>query len=132
MSYLSSAIRSLRTLQRSPEPVRRKWRWGASAVAMAIVVTGWVFYLNFSLGPVKTAAPAATEPTFFETLGKGFGVLGSELKNAWGALERGGESLWGSFGANLSAPRSFSFIREEAPAIPTLFEAVPPVTLPVQ
>lgn len=122
----------LRALQRSPEPVRRKWQRIASAVTMTLVIVGWIFYLSISLTPA--AAPAAELPGesgFFETLGKGFNVFSSSISEEWAKVREKSDSLWSSLGAQLANPSVFTFVREEAPIAPTPYETVSPVMLPI-
>lgn len=132
MSHLSSVISSLRTLQRAPEPVRKKWYRGVSTVTVAIVVIGWIFYLSVSLAPPQK--PVTTTPEengFFDTLGKGFEIFAASVTEEWGKLQKTGGALWNGLGAQLANPSIFTFVREEPPFVPTPYEPVPPVTLPV-
>lgn len=122
----------LRTLQRAPEPVRRKWQRGISAVAFVVIIAGWVLYLNATLGP--PTAPAETmreEGGFFETLGKGFGVFGSTLSEEWAKLRTWGGALWSELDAQVLDPSVFTFVREDSAFTPAPYEPVPPATLPV-
>jgi hypothetical protein len=123
---------ALRTLQRAPEPVRKKWQRGFSAVIMALVIVGWVFYLNLSLAPANTPTETASkEGGFFETLGKGFDILGSTIYGEWAKLREAGGSLWNGLGAQLPNPSTFTFVREETEFTPMPYEPVAPHTLPV-
>ena len=122
----------LRTLQRSPEPVRRRWQRGISAAAFMVVIAGWVVYLNVSLVPSTAPANAVESgPGFFETLGKGFSVFGSTLTEEWARVREWGSTLWGSLDARLSNPSVFMFVREESPFVPLPYEPIPPQTLPI-
>lgn len=132
MSHLSSAMSSLRALRRSPEPVRKKWYRGVSAVTITIVVIGWIFYLSVSLAPPqKPVAIIPEENGFFDTLGKGFEIFAASVTEEWGKLQKTGGALWNGLGAQLANPSVFTFVREETPVVPAAYEPVPPVTLPV-
>lgn len=123
----------LRTLQRAPEPTRRKWQRGVSTIAMVLVVVGWVVYLNLSLSPAappKVEVPG--ENDFWETLGKGFDVLGSTISEEWAKVQEKSGSFWGGLGAELTNPSVFTFVREETPFTPSAYEPVAPQTLPVE
>ncbi|MFH0806667.1 MAG: hypothetical protein V1885_03015 [Candidatus Brennerbacteria bacterium] len=122
----------LRTLQRAPEPVRKKWQFGTSAVAMILVFAGWVLYLNISLSPPKVPVEeTAKEGGFFETLGKGFGILGSTVSEEWAKIRDMSGSLWNGLGAQIANPSVFTFVREETVFAPTPYESVAPQTLPI-
>lgn len=132
MSRLSSVVSFIRTLQRAPESVRRKWQRGISAAAFIAVIAGWIFYLNVSLVP--SAAPVETATRgggVLETLRKGFDVVGSSLSEEWAKLRELSGSLFDSLDARVSDPSVFTFVREESPFAPTSYEPVPPATLPV-
>lgn len=124
----------LRTLQRAPEPVRKRWLFGASATAMALVVLGWVLYLNASLAPIGPAQEAAATPrdSFFSVVGKGFSVIGTSLAEEWEALRRKSGELWSDLSASIASPTTFSFVRETPAFTPAAVEPVPPATLPLE
>ena len=124
---------ALRTLQRAPEPVRRKWQRGISAIVFVIVITGWVFSLSASLGRPRVA-PATTpkESGLFETLGKGFGVLESTISEEWTKLRDASGTMWNGLGAQLVNPSTFTFVREEIPFVPSPYEPIAPQTLPIR
>lgn len=130
--YIAKAQTFLRALQRAPEPVRKRWQRTASAVTMALAIAGWIFYLSASFTP--TAVPLDQVPEeggFFETLGRGFGILGSAVSEEWAELKETGGSLWSELGARLANPSVFTFVREEIPFVPDSYEPVPPATLPI-
>lgn len=130
---ITKTLTFLRTLQRAPEPVRKKWLFGASAVAMTLVLLGWFFSLNVSLAPLNPREARAEEPgTFFETLGKGFEVFGSTFLELWTTLRGRGELLWSAFDAQLTKPTVFSFVREAPLVMPPVLDPAPPATLPVK
>ena len=132
MSYFSSVITSYRALQRAPEPIRKKWQRGASVVAFALVIGGWILYLNASLAPERAAQAEHAQPSFFDTLRKGLDVFGSSLGDGWNVIKGTTESLWSSFGANLTNPTTLEFIREQVPQISNSFEPIPPQALPIR
>lgn len=122
----------LRTLQRAPEPVRRKWQYSISALAFIAVVAGWVFYLNISLVPSATPAETTTRgESIFETFRKGFDVVGSSLSEEWVKFRELSGSLLDSLDARVSNPSVFTFVREEPTFVPVPYEPVPSHTLPV-
>lgn len=133
-AQLIKARTFLRALQRAPEPVRRKWQRGISAAAFVVVIAGWMVYMNLSLAPTvtPTATPRGEEGGFFETLGKGFNVLGSALSEEWVKLRSWGNSLWGGLDAQLSKPSVLTFVREENAFTPAPYEAIPSVMLPIR
>lgn len=124
----------LRSLQRAPEPVKKRWLTGTSVTAVVLVLAGWIVYLNasiVSLGPEKTDKTVSSPHSFFSTLEKGFSVLGSSLGTEWGTIQREAKTLWDKLGAQLTNPATFSFVRETSPLAPPVIEPVPPSTLPV-
>lgn len=127
------ARHALRALQHAPEPVRRRWQRVASAAAFLVVVAGWVFYLNASLGPAERPGAAETKtPGFFETLEMGFDAIGSTLSTEWGRLRAWGSSTWSGLDAQVLNPSVFTFVRDEEPFMPAPYEPVPPQILPVE
>lgn len=91
----------IRNLQRSSNEHKRRWLIGASAISMGIVIVLWLFYLSATLPGLPRAAPAQEQSTarvekssFFQTLGRGFGVLAEKTGRQWLTLTNN-ISVWG-------------------------------------
>lgn len=68
-------------LQNSDESVKTRWLIGLSAVAMVIVVSLWLVYLNYSIKTADNSENQKSEIEFWGIFKTGLKVAGGLIKN---------------------------------------------------
>ncbi len=115
-----NVIGFIRRIQAQEEHVRRRWLIGLTGVSMAIVIGGWVGFLNLSLSfpPAPTQEARATKSAgIADVFAAGLAVTVDELR-----------SLAGSFVATISGPfRKTTDITIEREPYTFNLETLPPV-----
>ena len=68
-------------LQNSDESVKIRWLIGLSAVAMVIIVSFWLVYLNYSIKTAWDSENQKSEIEFWQIFKTGLKVAGISIKN---------------------------------------------------
>jgi hypothetical protein len=113
-------ISFIKKLQRSPEPIKKRWLLVFSAFSMIFIISLWLIYLNSSLPSItKTNEKVAREEDGFTyIMGRGFKKVKNDFAEQWSA-----------FRSQLS--RGLNDIKKQLEAkkdvvIPQQFEYIPP------
>ena len=90
----------LKQIQESNEATKKKWLIIMTAVAIIIIISLWLVYINYSIKSVNNGSMAVeaekSETGFLEIFKKGLGVVGNSAKEKiknWGYKIMGGETI---------------------------------------
>ncbi|GEM_PF-2347110 len=144
--------RFIANLQNADLKTRRRWLVGLSGISMVLVVVLWVVYLNVAFpsfgGSVATTAtstqetaevalkqettPQPSRTSFFGTLGRGFQILGDEIKNELYSIKVSIVELWNKTINAFSKTNSYEVEKRATPQIESAStpDPIPPTPLP--
>lgn len=147
-SYKKTAAETkqfVRDIRRSNEETRRRWFFGSTAVAMLVIFLLWAAYLNISIPSVQGPAVASStipttfkpdtanepaKPSFFETLGKGFAIVGNDLKQKYDSFSESVTNTLQSLKSRLEKKNDISIQGANINFAFQGLEKVPPTPLP--
>lgn len=98
----------LKKLQQSPEPVKRRWIFGLSAVATLVIVFIWLNFMS-GIAPITSGNDVAVAPvqpagsSFFDTMRAGITAIGGVARSVLASL---GEIVK-SLGSAIKTPKSY-------------------------
>ena len=74
-------------LQNSDEAIKKRWLIGASAVAMILIISLWLVYLNYTLGKTGAVENESDNSTsFWQVFKTGLVIVGNSIKDKAGDL----------------------------------------------